>query len=333
MGNNYKVANRADWMKGSVGISVHWTAALCTETGFCPPFEETVNAFDVERFAETLKSIGAKHLIFTTAHAYQYMAMPNAALDAISPGRTTKRDLFGEILDACESRGIRVIAYYNHSCNEPSVMVCDWIRACGCPLRNDHGGDMETFAANISSIIRWMSQRYGRKISGWWFDSAYSVDSHGPVSYLDFKWRHHPASTWDGPEYTFPWQRLLDAARSGNPDAACAINAGVGERYQYSDDTDWYAGESVQFDESFTPEADGRRVDTRWICVDDPGWVFRPEKGFCPLRKPVAFLRDYVRQHTSDGKMVTFNVLIDRAGKFNPAISELAEVLDAATKR
>lgn len=319
---------RAEWMKGDFGISTHWTAALCTEDGYCPPFEEIVDKFDVGQYADTIAETGAKHLIFTTAHAFQIMAMPNAALDAISPGRTTRRDLFGEIIDACAKRGIRVIAYYNHSCNEPSTMVCDWIRACECPLRNDHGGDMEKFSSNICSIVREMSMRYGKKLSGWWFDSAYSVDSHGPHTYLDYKWRlNTPEYEWNGPEYTFPWQKLLDAARSGNPDAACAINAGVGERFQYCDDTDYYCGEAVEFDEKFTPEADERLVDTRWLCADDTRWVFRPENGFCPFRKPVSFLRNYVQEHTAAGRMVTFNILIDRRGKFNPAIKELKRLV------
>lgn len=318
-----KTLSRAEWMRGSAGISVHWTAALCTEDGFCPSFEDSVNAFNVTEFADALKYVGARHLIFTTAHAYQYMAMPNAALDAIAPGRTTKRDLFGEILDACGERGIKVIAYYNHSCNEPSLEVCRWIRACECPFRNDRGGDMERFANNICSIVRWMSGHYGKRLSGWWFDSAYSVDSRGPHTYLSHRWK----TPWTGPEYAFPWQRLLDAARSGNKDAACAINAGVGERYQYADDTDYYAGEAVEFDQKFEPEADGRRVDTRWLCVDNPAWVFHPVDGYCALRKPVPFLKEYVREHTEAGRMVTFNVLIDRRGKLNPAIRDLRGVL------
>ena len=45
-------AGRAEWMRGSFGLSVHWTAQCALENGTQLPFEEAVNRFDVERFAE-----------------------------------------------------------------------------------------------------------------------------------------------------------------------------------------------------------------------------------------------------------------------------------------
>ena len=60
-------------------------------------------------------------------------------------------------------------------------------------------------------------------------------------------------------------------------------------------------------------------------CINSPAWVFsrglvEKNGGFVPLRYSPETLRDYVRAHTSAGRMVTFNVLIDLSGKINPAI-------------
>ena len=145
-------------------------------------------------------------------------------------------------------------------------------------------------------------------------------------------WRRDKDKIDFGP-VAFPWQRLLDVARSGNSEAPVAINSGVGNRFQYCDDTDYYAGESVSFDQRFSPVADGHRVDTRWIALDDVKWTYDRDRGFLPLRKSVPDLRAYVREHVRAGRMVTFNVLIDRRGKVNPAVFALKDVLGGECQR
>ena len=325
-GENGDRGGRADWLRGSVGVSVYWTAGIPAADGSKVPFSEAVDRFDVTAFADALASVGAKHLIFTTAHGLQVMPMPNAALDAIAPGRTTRRDLFGEILDACAARGIRVIAYYNHSCNMPSPAVDEWKRACACPHPGP-GGDARVFASNICAIVRCMSMRYGRKISGWWFDSSYSVDSRGPYTGVDGTWHVRSKNPYTGPEVVFPWNDLIAAARQGNPDAAVAINAGVARTYQCSADADYYAGETAELEEELDGPLPAGLVDTRWTTADDPNWTFSAKRGFLSLRRPPAELRAWTLKHLSAGRAVTFNVLIDRNGRLNPAFAALKDVL------
>ena len=312
-----QAAGRAEWMRGSFGLSVHWTAQCALEDGSQIPFEEAVDRFDVERFADALESVGARHCIFTIAHGLQKMPCPNAALDAIDPGRTTKRDLVGELIAALGRRGIRFIAYYNHSCNgnDKNGLVKAWKTKCACPCDNDGTGSMETFASNYCAIVSDLSRRYGKGISAWWFDSPYSVDTSGPHRACKGEWR-------------FPWARLIAAARSGNPGGAVAINAGIGQHFQYAPGADYLAGEARDKDQAFTPAPPGL-VDHRWMCVDSPAWVFsgrlaKANGGFVPLRYSPETLRDYVRIHTAAGRMVTFNVLVDQLGRLNPALCELA---------
>lgn len=318
------IVSNTSWMRGNFGVSVHWTAQIPCEDGTHLPFEEAVNAFDVNRFVADLEQLGAKHLIFTTAHGEQMLPGPNAALDAIEPGRTTKRDLLGEILDKCAEKDIRVIAYYNHSCNGWDPYVVKWMKECLCPFGPDGGGDEKQFQQNIISIVKDMSMRYGSKISGWWFDSTYSVDTRGCHVAIGNTFTKVPeGSTYHGEPHYFPWEDLAAAARAGNPYAAVAVNGGVGVRSTLCSTADYYAGEAVELDEAFAPEGNASLVDTRWICIDDTNWTFSAERGYLPLRWPIPEIINYRDSHLAAGRMVTFNVLIDQLGKINPNVFKL----------
>ena len=297
------------WMAGSVGISSHWTARTTNLDGSRPSWDDAVAHFDVGAYADALASVGATHCILTLAHALQQVPFPLAELDRILPGRTARRDLVGDLIQALADKGIRFVAYYNHSCNGDDDPK--WKAACGYADGTANGG-LDRFADHILSIVSAISARYGAGISAWWFDSAYSVDPRGPVNTISCEMG----------DWRFPWRNLAGAARSGNRRAAVAINAGVGSRFAYTDDFDWYAGESVRIDEPFTPEALPGRRDHRWICLDSPAWVLtrgNARDGFAPPRFTDEDVAGYLREHAGAGRMVTFNLLIDAGGTINPA--------------
>lgn len=300
------------WMAGSVGVSTHWTSHTVNVDGTRPRYDDAVARFDVRAYADTLAEAGAQHCIFTLTHAEQYLPFPLAALDRILPGRTARRDLVGDLIAALAERGIRFIAYYNHSCNGDDDSA--WKTACGY-ASGAMGGGLDRFADNICAIVSAISERYGDGISAWWFDSAYSVDPRGP----------HNTVSCDMGDWRFPWRSLTSAARSGNPRAAVAINAGVGSRFVYCDDFDWYAGEAVALDEPFSPDPLPGKQDHRWICLDDPNWILtraNAKMGFVPKRFTDGQIAAYIREHTNAGRMVTFNVLIDAIGRITPACTE-----------
>ena len=300
-------------MKGSFGISVHWTAKSVLLDGTSLPFEEATRRFDVGKFADALASVHATHCIFTLAHARQQLAMPHPILDAILPGRTTKRDLIGELIEVLTQKGIRFIAYYNHSCNGNDDV--EWKKACG--YADGIHGNLDHFAENICGIVAHIAKRYGTGISGWWFDSAYSVDPNGPSNTI----------TCDIGDWRFPWKALCDAAKSGHRDCAVTINAGIGSHFLYADCQDYYAGECQRFDEPFTPDALPGMTDHRWICADSIAWLLNSgnwQDGFVPLRIPIDELIAFRNRHISEHRMVTFNFLIDQLGNLNPSIHALA---------
>lgn len=290
-----------DWMKTSVGVSVHWTSQTVGADGARRPYPHMVDEFDVEGFARALSEAGAQHCIFTLTHAQQYMAFPNEPLEALLPGRTTARDLLGELAEALNRAGIRLIAYYNHSCNGEDDP--QWKRACGYAA--GQAGDLDAFARHIAEIVGFTARRYGRLLSGWWFDSAYSLDPSGP----------NQSISCDMGEWRFPWGRLIEAARSGNDECAVAINAGIGSRFQYAPGADYYAGESLTLDERFSPEAQPGLVDHRWLCIDNPSWVFTDaQRGFSRPRFETDAVARFIREGRAAGRMTTFNMEINREG-------------------
>ncbi len=306
-----KKANTA-WMIGSYGISVHWTADTVCQDGTALPYEEAVNQFNPEAFADSIADAGAKHCIFTLTHAKEYLALPHPVLEKILPGRSTKRDLIGEIIDALDKRDIRFIAYYNHSCNGNGD--AEWKEACGYAAGIK--GNLDQFAENICGIVEFIARRYGNKLCGWWFDSSYSVDPNGPYNTV----------TCDMGDWQFPWEALAAAARSGNQDCAVTFNAGVGTRFLYAGCQDYYAGETVSLDEVFLPEAEKNMQDHRWICADSADWLFTAKNyanGFSELRFPAEELKAFRSQHCAAGRMVTFNFQIDQLGNINPAVRKL----------
>ena len=304
------------WMQNSFGISVHWTAAIISADGNTLPFPQAVKRFDVERFADTLAAMGATHCIFTLTHAKEFLALPCAALDKILPGRTTERDLIGEIISALKKRSIRFIAYYNHSCNGDDDP--EWKKACG--YADGINGNLDRFADNICSIVGEIALRYKEGISGWWFDSSYSIDPRGP----------HNTISCDMGSWLFPWEKLNTAAKSGNPNAAVTCNSGVGRNFLYFDSQDYCAGETVDLNADFEDVPHPGMQDHRWVCCDSPNWILDGKvlKDFPECQFNAIELAPFIIRHLAENRMVTLNAIIDQRGIINPhAVKLVRDIL------
>ena len=305
-----------DWMKGAAGVSFHWTDASVNLDGTQKSYQDAVDAFPVEQFADAVADAGATHCIFTLTHGKNYFPFPNPVADGILSGRTCQRDLAGELMQAFKARGIRFIAYYNHSCNNGDDPA--WKEACG--YADGPGHDLDCFADHICGIVQYMSERYGKGIDAWWFDSPYSLDPRGPTNTI----------SCDLNGWQFPWERLVACAKVGNPDAAVAINGGIMWdehctcQFLYTDHVDYYPGECLSLADGAIPEAVPGITETRWTCADSPRWVFN--KGtrdahngtFAPPRFSDEELTEAFRINLDAGRMVTLNILIDQAGTINP---------------
>jgi len=288
------------------GISTHWTAQSKTvgADGWLP-FEEAVNRFSPEHYVDQIAGAGAEYVIFTSTHALQMLAAPCTAIDRVAPGRTTKRDLIGELADACHKRGLHFILYYNHSCNHGDDP--DWEYAVGY-----HERDKSRLIGNLLSILRELGTRYGRRVDAWWFDSCGSLD---PNDMHD--WDHVTSAFRD---YTFPWEEWVTAAKAGFSERLVTLSPGMLRHHMYSTHQDYEAGEANQ---PVAVPAVQFTIDHlqghRWVCIDNPRWVHSTV--VTPLADPIypkERIVDYVRSCNSVKVPVTFNVDVDRTGLLSP---------------
>jgi hypothetical protein len=295
----YKRAN-TDWLaKCRFGIGIHWTAQTVPRSGPPKPFQEAVDAFDLDGFVQAVECTGADYVLLTSAHALQKLPAPNPVLDKILPGRTCKRDLIMELADALAAKGKHLLVYYNHSCNHNQDS--EWEKAVGY-----HAPNKDRFAQNIMDIVGFMGERYKDKIKAWWFDSPYSLDSRGP----------HNSVTTDMTGFQFPWEEFTVVAKQGYPQRLVTYNPGVAKTFLYTTHQDYWAGELVNLD----APAKSRYLDNGlqwfgWTCIEDRRWV--QSRLNTPIPPPLYTddqVIDFVRTCNKHMAPMTFNVGIYQDG-------------------
>lgn len=223
-----KHADTAWFQQARYGMMVHWTKQSMPLTGEPKSYEQAVADFDVETFADTMKSTGAGFVVVTTSHAFQYFPAPLKSLDAIIPGRTTARDLPAELAAALAKRGMKLFLYFHLGAHDDA----EWLKASGF-----WETDTSKFFNNWKSIISEAGERYGDKLAGWWFDD-------GSTNYY---------------YRSAPWESLVRAAKAGNPKRLVGFNA-----WELNNPTqfhDFFTGEGFHdprgFSELLTPECKG----------------------------------------------------------------------------
>ncbi len=297
-----------DWLAESrFGIGVHWTAHTVPRKGSPLPFQKAVDAFQMDAFVDAVAHAGANYVLFTTTHALQMLPAPHPIIDKILPGRTCSRDLIDELAVRLAAKRIPLLLYYNHSCNGNDDTA--WMRAIGYEQPKK-----DRFVNNLVEIVSWMGDHYGSKVKAWWFDSAYSLDSRGPVKGAATRMN----------DFTFPWERLTVAAKSGFPGRLVTYNAGINFTYLYTTHQDYWAGEMTDLKNP----AKSRFLDNGlqwfgWTCLDEKGWVHsqRDREMAPPFYKDVEVI-SFVRECRRHKAPMTFNVGIYQDGTMAPASIE-----------
>lgn len=111
-------------------------------------------------------------MVFTGTYTSQALPALSAAIHRIASGRTTKREMIGELAGACHVRGPRFVLYYNHSCNAGDDPA--WGRTV-CY----HVAGKSRLAENLLAILGEFGARYDFRLDGWWFDSCFLRDPRG----------------------------------------------------------------------------------------------------------------------------------------------------------
>ena len=125
--------------------------------------DQLADEFDARGFAEDLFTMGVECVFFTAWHANNYPLYPSAITDRVAgSARSPKRDMLGDMIDACRAKGIQVL-FYTHPC-QPVFQIGDW---------SDYA----------SGLYAELIDRYGDRIDGLYMDEN---DPGGRMG-LDFK--------------------------------------------------------------------------------------------------------------------------------------------------
>jgi len=319
------MALRADarWMpRAGYGVMFHWTKRTMPRSGPPRPYAEAVEAFDVEGFADDVASTGAGFVVLTTAHSDQYFPAPIRALDRVLAGRTTRRDLVADLIDALGKRGIRLVLYYHLGPIEDP----GWARATGL-----FETDSRRLFGNWEAIVGEVGERYGDKLAGWWFD-----DGIGNYYYRS-------------PE----WAALDRAAKRGFPGRVVCFNSW--KHTAATEFQDFHCGEELvqdganaflnrdgSFGGTLVAGGDGRitagafaglqaaatfEMESEWVHLE------RDTEAAPPKRSP-AELAEILRQLQAYGATPIVNMIIYQDGRIAPrSLASMQETRALLTRR
>ena len=201
-------------------------------------YNRAIESFDVDRFVGEVEGTGAGHIIFVIGQHWGRYCAPNSAYEKLlgvgSGVWTSKRDLILEIGQELAERDIRLIIYMTARAPMRHYKV---IKALGDTLpsidgkpagpgvdpmshgrkvkgfrRSENQAPTPTFLRNWGEVCGEWSRRYGKLVSGWWFD-GYKTEMRD--SYEALRKERYNVDTG------------VEAVRSGNPAAELAFNAGA----------------------------------------------------------------------------------------------------------
>ncbi|MDB4584732.1 alpha-L-fucosidase, partial [Draconibacterium sp.] len=223
-----KMRKNADWFKDAgYGLMFQWTNRATPENGNeIKNWDQKINDFDIEAFVDMVQQTGAAYIIWSITWGQQYISAPIISLDKLIEGRTTKRDLLGEMANRLHEKDIKLIFYYHYGYDCYHSKDSAWLQAAG-----GYKEDKTELYHNISTILSEVGNRYGDKLDGWFFDGG----------------RRYYDSHFDGSSagiLSANFKDITQAARTGNAKRIIAYNSWILPRsteYQ-----DYYAGEGYQ---------------------------------------------------------------------------------------
>jgi hypothetical protein len=276
-----------DWfVKSAYGVMFHWTGQSQPRYGAAKPYAEAVRDFPVSSFVDSVRQTGAGHVIFTVSHSNQDCPAPIRSWEKYHPGRTTDRDLIGELAEGLHQAGVRLILYMN---------------LVGAFSPND---DSKQFVEKCCDVLEEIGHRYGRKLDGYWFDGwngAYK--------------RYHDVRQ----------DLVFRACKAGNPDRITAFNFWVlpvcteWQEYWAGEvisptpiPTSRYIGCGAN-----------RSLQSHFLLFLDAPWVHsKPNTEMESPRFPSEKIVDYVDQCAKRQAVVTINLGIYQDGIIGPKALE-----------
>ena len=183
-------ANTGWMVAAKYGLMTHWTPLTQPRRGPKKPYCEAVRDFDVDSYVKMVQETGAGYLVFTTGWGGFWFPAPIRAINDAMPGRGCDQDLVMELADALHKRNIKLMLYWDWN-----IGMEDYRKAWG--------SDLSQWPPRLSAFLEEVGQRYGTKLSGFFFDGGYESQVY---------------------PYRFPFEMVTRAAKTGNPNRVVSYN-------------------------------------------------------------------------------------------------------------
>jgi hypothetical protein len=158
-----ELKSRPAWLDNAdYGLFFHWNARSKPRHGEPKSFEQSVKDFDVQRFATMVKSTGAKFIVLTTSWGGSSFPAPIDAVEKVSPGSTTTRDLIADLSAALSPYQIKLIIYCNYTLQRIGLEKKGALSTA----------DIDRGFNTMISIYQEIASRYKGKIAGFWIDDG-----------------------------------------------------------------------------------------------------------------------------------------------------------------
>lgn len=335
------------WLpKSGYGLMFHYEAF---RKHSAESYNKAIDSFDVKRFGRDVADTGAGHVIFVVGQHWGRYCAPNRAYErrlGVGPGTwTSNRDLIMEIGRELQARNIRLILYMtarapmrhyhiikamgdtlptiNGKPAGPKVNPLSHPRKLKGFRRSENQPPNPVFLKTWGDVCGEWSRRYGRLVSGWWFD-GYKLEMQ--QAYESLQKERYNIDTW------------VAAVRSGNPDAELAFNAGAHpilslctkgrlcphQTFTAGENHDFYSKTKKGKGPALTPRNFPAPEGVVWhllLPVSD-GWAAGTKSRF-----PIATLRKHIDIINAQSGVVTLDVPVAANGAIPSAVLALLKTL------
>ena len=232
----YKGNPNTDWFHDAgFGIMVHYLKPIFAPEGGAKEWNDVVNSFNADKFADQVREAGAGFVMFTLGQNSGDYCSPNSVFDSIvgvKPGELCSvRDLPMDLIKALGKYDIPLILYLPSNPPISNKLVSE-------KFRYSFGKDSATSQYNqsiLENMIREWSLRYGPGVKGWWFDGLYDWNGIRSTR-MDMSLSHNIST------HTL-------AAKAGNKQSIVTYNYGFGKIHVNTPYCDYSSGEKQTIDE------------------------------------------------------------------------------------
>ncbi|MDR2440915.1 MAG: alpha-L-fucosidase [Planctomycetaceae bacterium] len=294
---------RTDWfLKHGYGVLVHYlnkiqnTPKQIASLGKSTSWDDCVNEFNVELFAERMKETGAGYVIFTVLQQERFMIAPNETFNRLTGYKTgeacSSRDLIEDLYQALHQRNIDLMLYFTGDATTLDPQAAKGLKLQLFPVT-------EEFVRNWSNVVAEYGNRYKDKVKGYWVDGCW-------IGYNDKMFKI-----------------FAEGLRAGNPDRIIAFNPGIQAKntpiIAYSVYEDYTCGEQLSF--SLLPTTGRFLNGEQWHILSFLGmssysadWGAWAQPGTC---KNTLELAEYIHHVNALGGVVSIDVLLYRDGELD----------------